>query len=159
MTLAIGYQLPGNPSLGSPSDHLIVRFVESESAGGSGLGPARPSVLVVDDDPSITSFLRRGLRLEGFEVQVASSGSDGLRLALETHFDLIVLDYMMPDLDGLAVLRQLRAFTQVPVLALTARDEPSLKAAFLGAGAGAILIKPAPLATIALSLRTLLGAA
>ena len=91
MTLAIGYQLPGNPSLGSPSDHLIVRFVESESAGGSGLGPARPSVLVVDDDPSITSFLRRGLRLEGFEVQVASSGSDGLRLALETHFDLIVM--------------------------------------------------------------------
>ena len=66
-------------------------------------------ILVVDDDPSVTSLLRRGLSYEGYEVQVASSGTEGLALARETPPSLVILDVMMPGIDGFEVCRRLRA--------------------------------------------------
>src|SRR5262249_24718435 len=83
-------------------------------------------ILVVDDDPSITSLLKRGLSYEGFAVDAASSGSEGLAIARERPPNLVILDVMMPGLDGLQVLEPLRAAdAQLPVILLTARDAPA----------------------------------
>jgi DNA-binding response OmpR family regulator len=83
-------------------------------------------ILVIDDDPAVTGLLRRGLAYEGYAVMTAASGDTGLALARETPPDLVVLDRMMPGLDGMAVLARLRAADpQLPVLFLTARDAPA----------------------------------
>lgn len=66
-------------------------------------------ILVIDDDPAITSVLKRSLAYEGFAVDTAPSGAEGLAIARERYPDLVILDIMMPGLDGLEVLRRLRA--------------------------------------------------
>lgn len=100
-------------------------------------------ILVIDDDPSVTSLLRRGLALEGFAVDIAGSGEAGLALARERLPDLVVLDIMMPGLDGLAVLERLRAAEpRLPVLLLTARDAPADQVRGLDRGADDYVVKP-----------------
>jgi DNA-binding response OmpR family regulator len=100
-------------------------------------------ILVVDDDPAVTSMLRRGLAYEGFTVTVAASGPAGLALAREQPPDLVILDIMMPSMDGLEVLRRLRAADrQLPVILLTARDAPSDQVQGLEAGAEDYVVKP-----------------
>ena len=80
-------------------------------------------VLLVDDDRHITDVLRRALAYEGYGVEVALRGDDALRKALEHPPDLVVLDLMLPGIDGLEVCRRLRASgNQVPILMLTAKD-------------------------------------
>src|SRR5713101_10194401 len=80
-------------------------------------------ILVVDDDPRITDLLRRVLSYEGYSVAIAASGTEALNRTLERPPDLIVLDIMLPGLDGLEVAQRLRAAgDQVPILMLTARD-------------------------------------
>lgn len=100
-------------------------------------------ILVVDDDPAITSVLRRGLAYEGYQVFSANDGSDGLAQAREQEPDLVILDIMMPGLDGWEVLRRLRsADTGLPVLMLTAKDAPADQAQGLNAGADDYVVKP-----------------
>ncbi len=100
-------------------------------------------ILVVDDDPAITSVLRRGLSYEGYHVLTAQDGSDGLAQAREQAPDLIILDIMMPGLDGWEVLRRLRAAdATLPVLFLTAKDAPTDQAQGLNAGADDYVVKP-----------------
>ncbi len=80
-------------------------------------------VLVIDDDPSITSALKRGLAYQGFTVDTAHSGTEGLAMAREQPPDVVLLDVMMPGMDGYEVLRRLRAADeQLPVLMVTAKD-------------------------------------
>ncbi len=100
-------------------------------------------ILVVDDDPAVTSVLRRGLAYEGFAVGVASSGEQGLNSAREEPPDLVILDIMMPGLDGLEVLRRLRAADeQLPVLMLTAKDAAQDEVMGLQLGADDYVVKP-----------------
>jgi two-component system, OmpR family, response regulator MprA len=99
-------------------------------------------VLVIDDDPNVTDFLRRGLVYEGFQVNVANSGKAGLDFARERPPDLVVLDIMMPGMDGLEVCRRLKAISGAPVLMLTARDAVSDKVLGLETGADDYLVKP-----------------
>jgi two-component system, OmpR family, response regulator MprA len=80
------------------------------------------TILVVDDDPNILSVLGRGLRFEGYDVQLAADGVEALRLARVEPPDLVVLDVMLPGMDGLEVCQRLRRGTSVPLLMLTARD-------------------------------------
>ena len=102
-----------------------------------------PRILVIDDDPAVTGLLRRGLAYEGYAVVTAASGEAGLALARETPPDLVVLDRMMPGLDGMAVLARLRAADpQLPVLFLTARDAPTDEVEGLRAGADDYIVKP-----------------
>jgi DNA-binding response OmpR family regulator len=80
-------------------------------------------ILAIDDDPAVTSVLKRGLAYEGFAVDTAPSGEEGLALARNRQPDVVILDVMMPGLDGYQVLRRLRAADQqLPVLMLTAKD-------------------------------------
>src|SRR5262245_25199608 len=100
------------------------------------MGGAMASILVVDDDPKILSVLGRGLRFEGYEVQLAADGLEALRFARVEPPELVVLDVMLPGMDGLEVCQRLRRATNVPILMLTARD------AVPDRGADDYLIKP-----------------
>lgn len=100
-------------------------------------------VLVVEDDPSIISMLRRGLSLEGFEVSVAETGSAALDRYSSTLPDMIILDIMLPGIDGVEVCRRIRdRDTDIPILMLTARDEVDDRVTGLDAGADDYLVKP-----------------
>ncbi len=100
-------------------------------------------ILVIDDDPAVTSVLKRGLSYEGFAVDTASNGAEGLTLARERPPDLVILDIMMPGLNGLEVLQRLRAADEhLPVLLLTARDAPADQVLGLEAGADDYVVKP-----------------
>jgi DNA-binding response OmpR family regulator len=100
-------------------------------------------ILVIDDDPAVTSMLKRGLSYEGFAVDVASSGEGGLASARECPPGLVILDVMMPGIDGLEVLRRLRtAGETVPILMLTAKDAPQDEILGLQSGADDYVVKP-----------------
>ncbi|HYU76129.1 MAG TPA: response regulator transcription factor [Ktedonobacteraceae bacterium] len=100
-------------------------------------------ILVVDDDPRITNLLRRILAYEGYSVAVAASGHEALTRSLERAPDLIILDIMLPGIDGLEVARRLRAAgDNVPILMLTARDAVSDRVKGLETGADDYLVKP-----------------
>jgi DNA-binding response OmpR family regulator len=100
-------------------------------------------ILVIDDDPAITSLLKRGLSYEGYAVDIAGTGEAGLALARERVPDLVVLDIMMPGINGLEVLRRLRAADdRLPVLMLTAKDAPADQVLGLEAGADDYVVKP-----------------
>jgi len=101
-----------------------------------------PKVLVVEDDPTLRETLALNLRAEGYEVVLAEDGEQGLRLAREALPDLVVLDVMLPVLDGLTLLRLLRRTSQVPVILLTARSTESDKVVGLETGADDYVVKP-----------------
>ncbi len=113
-------------------------------------------ILVVDDDQHILSVLRRGLGFEGYVVDVAENGEKALAMARESPPDLVVLDIMMPGLDGIEVTKRLRQGSDVPILLLTAKVATSDKVAGLDAGADDYLIKPFALDELLARVRALL---
>lgn len=113
-------------------------------------------VLVVEDERKTASFIRRALQGEGFTVEVASRGDDGLTLASTEVFDTIVLDIMLPGRDGLSVLRQLRERKKkTPILLLSARGEVNERVDGLNAGADDYLAKPFALSELIARVRAL----
>jgi two-component system, OmpR family, response regulator MprA len=111
-------------------------------------------ILVIDDDAAVTSLLKRGLSYEGFAVDVATSGTEGLSIARERPADLVVLDVMMPGIDGLQVLERLRAAdAQLPIVLVTARDAAADQVKGLGLGADDYIIKPFTFEVLAARLR------
>jgi len=99
-------------------------------------------LLVVDDEPNIVDLLATSLRFAGFEVATARNGSEALRLAPEFRPDLLVLDVMMPGIDGFEVVRRARAVSDVPIILLTARGEEASRVAGLEVGADDYVVKP-----------------
>ena len=99
-------------------------------------------VLVVDDEATLVDTIRYNLRREGYEVQVAGEGNEAIRLARAAAPDLVVLDLMLPGLDGLEVCRQLRRESTVPILMLTAKDDEVDKIVGLEVGADDYMTKP-----------------
>jgi DNA-binding response OmpR family regulator len=100
-------------------------------------------ILVIEDESRILAFVARGLEAEGFSVVGASDGIDGLRLARESPYDLVLLDLLLPRLDGLSVLEELgRTQPELPVVILTARNEMPTKLRGFGLGARDYLTKP-----------------
>lgn len=117
----------------------------------------RSTILIVDDDEKIVSMLRRGLAFEGYEVQTASNGAEGLSKLMDKEPDIVVLDVMMPQIDGFEVCRRLReAGSKVPVLMLTAKDEVQSRVTGLDTGADDYLVKPFALEELLARVRALL---
>jgi heavy metal response regulator len=99
-------------------------------------------LLVIEDEVKLAEYLRKGLTEEGYVVDVAHNGVDGLHLAMEGDFDLLVLDGMLPGIDGLGLLAALRLSKQTPVLMLTARIRVEDRVKGLQGGADDYLVKP-----------------
>jgi two-component system response regulator MprA len=117
---------------------------------------ASPRVLVIDDERSIIDAIRIGLRLQGFTVEGATTGLAGLELAQRVRPDVIVLDVMLPELDGLSACRRLRATSDVPIIMLTARDEVDDRILGLDSGADDYLVKPFSVGELAARVRAVL---
>lgn len=113
-------------------------------------------ILVVEDEPKACNYLRNGLTESGYVVDVAHNGVDGLHLALELVYDAIVLDLMMPQMDGWQVLEKLRIHSPTPVLLLTARSDVQDRIRGLDLGADDYLVKPFSFGELLARLRTLL---
>jgi two-component system, OmpR family, KDP operon response regulator KdpE len=102
----------------------------------------QPRILVIEDEPEIRRFLRASLGAHGFVVHEAETGRDGLLQASSTPPDVVVLDLGLPDIDGLVVIEELRGWSRVPTIVLSARGQESDKIAALDAGADDYLTKP-----------------
>src|SRR5476651_2021926 len=113
-------------------------------------------ILVIEDDISTGDYLKKGLGEAGYRVDLARNGADGLFLALEEGYDAVILDVMLPGLDGWQVMEVLRKKSDVPVLFLTARDEVQDRIHGLELGADDYLIKPFSFTELVLRVRTLL---
>ena len=114
-------------------------------------------ILVIDDDPNVTNTLRRGLAYEGFSVDAAATGREGLSVARDHAPDLVILDLMLPGLDGFQVLERLRAAdANLPVLMLTARDQAADQVRGLEAGADDYVVKPFTFAVLVARVKALL---
>jgi DNA-binding response OmpR family regulator len=101
-------------------------------------------ILIIDDDPAMTDLLRLILHTSGAEIFVSNSGQEGLARVDEQNPDLIILDLMMPEIDGWSVCRQIRAKRATPILILSALNSPGVVASSLDAGADDYLVKPVP---------------
>jgi DNA-binding response OmpR family regulator len=113
-------------------------------------------VLIVEDDPAIVRFLERGLAAHGHRAVTADNGQDGVLMAADETVDFVLLDIMLPGMDGQEVLRRIRARRPgVPVLMLTARDEVRDKVSALDSGADDYLTKPFDLEELLARMRTL----
>ncbi|MEX1248847.1 MAG: response regulator transcription factor [Anaerolineales bacterium] len=113
-------------------------------------------ILIIEDDEAILNVLRRGLGSDGYEVETAETGQKGLALAAGNRPDLVILDWMLPGMDGLEVCRRLRSMGKVPILMLTAKDSVSDRVLGLDAGADDYMVKPFILDELLARLRALL---
>lgn len=111
-------------------------------------------ILIVDDDPQIQTMLRIALESAGYETRAALTGADAVRLAASIAPDAILLDLGLPDRDGKDVLKDIRSFSQVPVIVLSARDREAEKVATLDMGADDYLEKPFGIGELQARLRT-----
>lgn len=99
-------------------------------------------ILIIEDEVKIVRFIELELKYEGYEVEMAYNGRDGLELALTQSFDLILLDIMLPTLNGIEVLRRIRKVSDIPIILLTARDSVVDKVSGLDGGADDYITKP-----------------
>ena len=114
------------------------------------------SILVVEDDQKTGDYLKKGLSESGYAVDLARNGVDGLHMAREHDYDLLILDVMLPGKDGWQVMSELRRECDVPVIFLTARDQVDDRIRGLQLGADDYLIKPFSFTELVLRIRTLL---
>ena len=112
-------------------------------------------VLVIDDDPAMTELLALLLKSHNLDVYMANTGEDGIALTKQISPGVIILDLMMPGMDGWQVCKQVRLFSNVPILVLSALDSPGMVASALDAGADDYLVKPVPVGVLIAHLNTL----
>ncbi|MBN1200263.1 MAG: response regulator transcription factor [Anaerolineae bacterium] len=111
------------------------------------------TVLVIDDDPTITLLIKNALGQEGYEVIIASDGQSGLRQMYHNHPNLVLLDINMPTMDGWVVCQRIREVSDVPIIMLTARSEPSEIVKGLDMGADDYVLKPFQLSVLLARIR------
>jgi len=119
---------------------------------GEAMSPAK--ILLVEDEPNVAQFIQLELRHEGYEVTVAADGEQALALFHQTDWSLILLDWMLPKLDGLEVCRRIRRTSEVPIILLTARDYIGDKIAGLDTGADDYITKPFEIEELLARVRT-----
>lgn len=102
----------------------------------------KPKILVVDDENSISKFVRHSLEANGYQVFEAATGNEGIQRMIEQRPDLVILDYGLPDIQGIEVLRKIREWSKTPVIFLTVRDTDEDKVLALDTGSDDYLTKP-----------------
>jgi two-component system response regulator MprA len=116
----------------------------------------KEKILIIEDDQAIVSLLQRGFAHEGYEVAVAYDGENGLKLVREEKPDLVILDWMLPGMDGLDVCHRIREEGNIPILMLTAKDTVRNRVEGLDAGADDYMVKPFELSELYARVRALL---
>ena len=116
----------------------------------------KEKILIIEDDHAIVNLLQRGLVYEGYDVAVAMDGFTGMRSAREEKPDLVILDWMLPKMDGLAVCQDIRELGSIPILMLTAKDSVRDRVQGLDAGADDYMVKPFDLNELLARVRALL---
>jgi two-component system KDP operon response regulator KdpE len=120
----------------------LVDLLPKPTNANTARAPARPHILVVDDEPQITRVLRTSLTAQGYEIRVASDGEMALEILKDFTPDLVITDLVMPNMNGVELCRRLRAFSQVPILVLSVRQEERRKVEALDCGADDYITKP-----------------
>lgn len=105
---------------------------------------SKTKIIVIDDDTAVTDLLSVLLTSHGFDVRVTNNSTEGMGMIREEEFDLVILDLMMPEMDGWEICKEVRSFSQVPIIVLSALNDPSMVASVLDAGADDYLTKPTP---------------
>lgn len=105
---------------------------------------SKTKIIVIDDDTAVTDLLSVLLSSHGFDVSVTNNSTEGMGLIRDGNFDLVILDLMMPEMDGWEICKEVRSFSQVPIIVLSALNDPSMVASVLDAGADDYLTKPTP---------------
>jgi two-component system, OmpR family, response regulator ResD len=113
-------------------------------------------VLVIDDDVAITDLMSMLLKTHGFDVTTSNNGADGVNLVKTKTPHVIILDLMMPDMDGWQVCKAVRTFSNTPILILSAINDPRLVASILDAGADDFLVKPVPSGVLVAHIRKMM---
>ena len=117
--------------------------------------PANQRILIIEDEKNLSRFVELELKHEGYETKVCADGSSGLQAAIDEHWDAILLDLMLPEMNGLEVVRRLRQVKQTPVIIMTARDSVMDRVAGLDQGADDYVVKPFEIEEILARLRAL----
>jgi DNA-binding response OmpR family regulator len=115
-----------------------------------------PRILVVDDDPFILSFMQANLKARGYKVLIATNGEEAVRIAEKEKPELLILDIVMPGMDGFAVCQKIREWSQIPVVMLSAREGENDKEKCEACGADDYLTKPFVLNELLAMVKTLL---
>jgi DNA-binding response OmpR family regulator len=136
---------------------LIVNNLQSARVLKSSIisGLMNTTVLTIDDDADITELLSIILRSHGFDVITSNNSEEGLHLIREKSPDVVMLDLMMPDMNGWEMCKTIRLFSQVPIMVLSALSDPVLAAKVLDAGADDFIVKPVPSAVLTAHLNKL----
>jgi DNA-binding response OmpR family regulator len=116
-----------------------------------------PRILVIDDDPSITRLLSRVFLKHKFEVIVANNGSEGIRMAREKGPEAIILDLSLPQLNGWQICREIRQFSNAPILIYSGDNDPNTRNSILAEGANCFLAKPAPIQDLLAAVQGVVG--
>jgi DNA-binding response OmpR family regulator len=119
-------------------------------------GNVLTTVLVIDDDDAMTDLVKMVLEAKDFNVTTANSGAEGIRLAHQNDPDIILLDLIMPEMDGWQVCKKIREFSHTPILVLSVVDNPGIAARALDEGADEYLIKPVSSSTLIARINTLI---
>ncbi len=115
-----------------------------------------PKILVIDDDVAITELMSMLLKTHGFEVITTNTGAEGINTAKAKNPGVVLLDLMMPDVDGWQVCKAIRKFSNVPILILSAINDPRMVASVLDAGADDFLVKPVPSGVLVAHIRKMI---
>ncbi len=115
----------------------------------------KTKVLVIDDDIAITELMDLLLQAHGFDVITTNSGAEGIKLTAEKNPHIVLLDLMMPDMDGWQVSKAIRKFSNIPILILSAVNDPSMVASALDGGADGFLSKPVPTSVLVAHIKQL----
>jgi DNA-binding response OmpR family regulator len=110
-------------------------------------------ILVIDDDLAITELMHMLLKTHGFDVITTNSGAEGVKLVEVKNPNVVLLDLMMPDMDGWQVSKAIRLFSNVPILILSAINDPTMVASVLDTGADDFLVKPVPSSVLVAHIR------
>jgi len=113
-------------------------------------------VLVIDDDLAITELMSMLLKTHGFDVMTTNTGADGVRIVREENPNVVLLDLMMPEMDGWQVCKAIRNFSTTPILILSAINDPRMVASILDAGADDFLMKPVPSGVLVAHIRKMI---
>ncbi len=116
-----------------------------------------PRILLIDDDQSITRLLSRVFLKHKFDVIVANNGSEGIKLARENELQAIILDLSLPQLNGWQICREIRQFSNAPIVIYSGNNDPTTRDSILAEGANYFLAKPAPIQDLVTAVQGVVG--